>query len=422
MTPQVPQKKRGAADRVVARRQGPISRPAIGLEAEFAVLVDGKQVKPEELFGSPANIVREEMMHRTGRSYHLPTGGAVYFDTGVIEVATPMIELEPGCAARAGRSLWESIQFLRTELDAWEARQGTKVSLAGFSAHYNVSFELPEHERGEHRTVHKLAVLLTYILPVPVMLLGANRQSTGIGVRPRENRIEITADFTPDARLLVATATLIVGIVREVMHWPSYELDQLDHARFPVIRDFAPVPHSSRKGWVARYSCFEHNPFQADVNAPIWRTRDGKLRSLRDIAGRTTRAFSRSIRYYADPVTLQLIGAVMRGRAPSLLELQDRPASYEDVGRACSWDDLFTDRTLSRSRYERVLLQAIARTPLDVDGERYVPTGMRGWSHVVFRRQGDDTRRVLSLDQLVEHLRRWGSGVGSRLGNHFRGR
>lgn len=416
------QKKRGVADHVVARQQGPISRPAIGLEAEFAVLVDGQQVKPEELFGSPANIVREEMMHRTGRSYHLPTGGAVYFDTGVIEVATPMIELEPGCAARAGRSLWESIHFLRTELDAWEARHGTKVSLAGFSAHYNVSFELPEHERGEHRTVHKLAVLLTYILPIPVMLLGANRQSTGIGVRPRENRIEITADFTPDARLLVATATLIVGIVREVMRWPSYELDQLDQAHFPVLRDFAPVPHSSRKGWVARYSCFERNPFQADVNAPIWRTRDGRLRSLREIAGRTTRAFSRSIRYYADPVTLQLIGAVMRGRAPSLLELQDRPSSYEDVGRACAWDDLFTDRTLSRSRYERVLLQAIARTPLEVDGERYLPTGMRGWSHVVFRRQGDNRRRVLSLDQLVEHLRQWGSGIGSRLGNRFRGR
>ncbi len=30
------------------------------------------------------------------------------------------------------------------------------------------------------------------------MLVGANRRSTGIGVRPRGNRIEITADFTPD--------------------------------------------------------------------------------------------------------------------------------------------------------------------------------------------------------------------------------
>ena len=86
------------------------------------------------------------MMHRTGRSYHLPTGGAVYFDTGVIEIATPVIEIERGCAARAGRSLWESIHFLRDELDAWEEREQRTVHLSGFSTHYNVSFDIPYEE------------------------------------------------------------------------------------------------------------------------------------------------------------------------------------------------------------------------------------------------------------------------------------
>jgi hypothetical protein len=81
-----------------------IQLAAIGMEAEFAVIMDGVQVKPEDIFGSPRKIIREKMMHRKGRSYHLPTGGAVYFDTGVIEVATPVIEIERGCAARAGRS------------------------------------------------------------------------------------------------------------------------------------------------------------------------------------------------------------------------------------------------------------------------------------------------------------------------------
>ena len=78
---------------------------AIGIEAEFVVVMDGQPVKPEDVFGSPRRIVRGPLMHRTGRSYHLPTGSAVYFDTGVIELATPMIEFERGCAARAGRSL-----------------------------------------------------------------------------------------------------------------------------------------------------------------------------------------------------------------------------------------------------------------------------------------------------------------------------
>ncbi|MGI8906345.1 MAG: hypothetical protein ACR2IE_07640 [Candidatus Sumerlaeaceae bacterium] len=397
-------KKRGLTDRFIAKQQEKATQPAIGLEAEFTLLVDGQPAKPEDVFGSPTAFVRQKMMHRTGRSYHLPTGCAVYFDTGVIEVATPMIELEPGCAARAGRSLWESIHFLRQELDAWEERKQHEVHLAGFSAHYNVSFELPQKLRGKHRTVHKLAILLTYILPVPVMLLAANRESTGIGVRPRQNRIEITADFTPDAPLSIATATLIVAVVREVMSWPSYELDQLDRINYAVLRKFAPIPHSSRKGWVAKFSCFAQNPFQCDIDAPIWDTRDGSRRSLRDIAALTTRVFSRSIRHYADPLSRTLISAVMHGSAPSLLELPERPDCYHDVGRACSWDNLYTERTLARSRYERVLMRAIARQPVVIEGEQYTPTGMHGWSHVVFRRQRDGQRQELSLDELVEHL------------------
>jgi len=36
------------------------------------------------------------------------------------------------------------------------------------------------------------------------MLLATNRESTGVGVRPRGDRIEITADFTPDPTMMVA--------------------------------------------------------------------------------------------------------------------------------------------------------------------------------------------------------------------------
>lgn len=402
--PNIVPKKRGPTDRVVARRQGTKGRPAIGLESEFVVLLDGEQVKPEKLFKSPTDFVRQPMMHRIGRSYHLPTGCAVYFDTGVIEIATPKIELEPECPARAGRSLWESIGFVRAELDAWGMEHGNSIHLAGFSTHYNVSFELSKKDMGKHRTVNKLALLLMHILPMPVMMLAANRESTGVGVRPRVNRIEITADFTPDARLLIATASLIVGIVREVMTWPSYELDQLDTVEFPILRDFVPVPHSSRKGWVANISCFPQNPFQAGVDKKIWATRNGSRLSLREIAASITNAFSRSIRHYADPLSRALILDVMRGKVKSMLELSKRPESYQDVGHACDWHNLYSERTLSRSLYERVLLRAISRAPLVIDGEQHLPTGMRGWSHVIFARKKDGNQKVLSLDQLADQL------------------
>lgn len=383
---------------------------AIGIEAEFVVVMDGAPVRPEDVFGSPRRIVRGPLMHRTGRSYHLPTGSAVYFDTGVIELATPMIEIDRGCAARAGRSLWESILFLRRELDDWQERNGRDVRLVGFSTHYNVSFDVPASDATPSRTVEKLALLLTYLLPAPVMLLAANRQSTGIGVRPRGNRIEITADFTPDAALMIATATLVVGIVREVMTWPSYELSVLDARHdLPRFRHFAPAPHSSRKGWVARYSCFPRNPFTAHVDEDRWETHRGESISLREIAGLVTKHFWPAIRRYADPFTLRLIGNVMAGRAPSLLELADRPPAYESVGTLCAWEEsLFPEHELPRSRYERVLIRAIHGDRLHLDGgETYTPTGMRGWSHVIFRRERDHSKHVFSLDYLLRHLEDW---------------
>src|SRR4051794_18681601 len=174
---QMKRPRRSDVERVARGRKG---MPAIGLEAEFATVVDDEAAKPEEVFGSPRQIVRGPLVHRTGRSYHLPTGGAVYFDTGVIEIATPMIEIARGCGARGTRSLWESLGFLRTELDGWEQRHGKSVRLVGFSTHYNVSFDVPESERANGRTVERLAYLLTHVLAAPVMLLAANRRSTGV--------------------------------------------------------------------------------------------------------------------------------------------------------------------------------------------------------------------------------------------------
>jgi hypothetical protein len=379
---------------------------AMGLEAECSLMLDEQPTRPEVLFKSPRDFIRGELMHREGTSYHLPTGGAVYFDTGVIEVATPVVEIERGCAARAGRLLWESLQFIRNELDAWDARSGHQTRLVGFSAHYNVSFELPPAEPANGRTAEGLARLLTYILPAPVMLLATNRRSTGVGVRPRGDRIEITCDFTPSAPLMIANAALIVGVVREVMTWPSYEMEELARHDIPVIGGFEPMPHTSRKGWLARFDCYPENPFTCDIDAKPWRTeRHGEL-SLRDIAGRTVRQFLRPIRRMCDPFTFRLIGAVMSGRSPSMLDLADRPPAYEHVGRLCAWDEQMPSAQLARSRYERVVIRAISGRPLRMNGHRLRPVGMTGWSAIVFRR--DDARReTIPIDDLVAHLDEW---------------
>src|SRR5438045_9329607 len=82
-------------------------RAVIGLEAEFNLFINGRRRRPEKVFRDPSRLVRRRMIPRTGRSFQLPAGGAVYFDTGVIEVAKAIIELERGCCYHAARSLLE---------------------------------------------------------------------------------------------------------------------------------------------------------------------------------------------------------------------------------------------------------------------------------------------------------------------------
>lgn len=386
----------------------PLALAAIGLEAEFTLVVDGTPTRPEDLFGDPRGFLQQPVMHRVGTSYHLPHGGAVYFDTGVVEVVTPAIELDRGAAARAGRSLWEGIHHVRDALDTWERRTGRTVQLTGFSTHYNISVRplLPT------RRLDALAKLLTYFLPAPVMLLAANRKSTGVGVRPRVTRIEITCDFTPDAALQIATATLIAGVVREVAQWRSWHLAELRRRRLPRIAGFRPMPHTSRRGWLARSDCYPRNPFEEGPDTPVWReqgapVRDASHRTLREIALDVFMHFRGSIAQLADPFSLRLISAVMDGRAASLLDLRDRPAAYDDAGRLCKWPGEMPSSALGRSRYERVLIHAIAGKPLRIEGEVYEPIGMRGWSRAVFRRRRDRAIQVFSIDSLLQHLDAW---------------
>ncbi|MBV9464157.1 MAG: hypothetical protein JO317_08025, partial [Verrucomicrobiae bacterium] len=349
--------KSKASERVLKGERQPFE-PVIGMEAEFTLLVDGKAVRPERIFKAPKDVVRSEMLPRAGRSRHLPSGGALYFDSGVIEVATPIIELGERCAVRVARSLWEQIAFLRGELDHHEERLGKKLQLEGFSTHYNLTFT-PGIER-HGRSLPQLAILLAFLLPVPVMLLTANRRTTGVGVRPRPGRLEVTADFTPDPPLMTAAAAFIAGVVCEIMEWDTYRLAELEDRALPVIQSFWPCKHSTRKGWVARPFCFERNPYTADVNESNWRLRDGRRLSLRRIAREIAKPFRESIRRMADEETFEHVFAVFDGRARSLLDFEDRPAGYCDVGRTIRWTRRAA-RKLPRSRYEKVIHDVITR-------------------------------------------------------------
>jgi len=326
-------------EREIARllRKTRLGMPAIGMESEFNVWLDEQEINPEPYWKHPGAFIDRPLLARENTSLQLPTGGAVYFDRGVIEVVTPVIELAPSSTARMVRNLWEQIGFVRDQLTRWGKENGHTVRLKAYSSHYNISYEIPKSQQNRHRNEKALALLLAYILPVPVMLIGANRRSTGVGVRPRGGRIEVTVDFTPDPGLMIATATLIVGIVREVMSWPSYDLSVLRKLPIPVVDGVIPGKHTTRKGWLTKDFHYPRSPYTCNIDEPCWTTQYGEIKSLRQIGTEAAWFFRRSIRRYSDPFSFRLLFAVLDGHAPSMLELTDRPAAYEDVGRLCKW-------------------------------------------------------------------------------------
>ena len=373
-------------------------RAVVGLEAEFNLLVNDRRRRPEKVFGDPSRLVRRRMIPRTGKSFQLPAGGAIYFDTGVIEVATPIIELEPGCCYRATRLLWEQIRYLRRELDHWAKRNRCQCRLQGFSTHYNFSF--PRARRSKFRNATKLAYLLAHILPVPVILLAANRQSSAVGVRPRRTRVEVTADFTPDPALTLATCAFVAGAIQTVLSWENFGLRQLNRNRIPRVTPFRLRKHSSRRGWRVTADSLAQSPFVADTNAPLWKLRDGRILSLRAIAAETLSPFRRRIRRISDSNILEHIAAVFAGNARSLLDFAERPETYDDVGRTIDWGRRQM-RRWPRSKYEKVIHRVIAREPMRVGQKRFRVDRMNGWYQVDCREVGTRRRRTFNLDELV---------------------
>ncbi len=195
-----------------------------------------------------------------------------------------------------------------------------------------------------------------------------------------------------------------------------------------------------------------------------WNTRDGRVMSLREIALDIANHFHDSIRQYSDPFSYRLLFSVLRGETPALLDLDERPPAYDDVGRSIRWGTVLPElenferlmrdgggvsqplrrgadleeklsppwsgdprdrrtrarriddrrsmlspappKRLTRSAYEKVFLNLGSGKRLQIGGETLTPIAVKGWYHSIFRAQNGE-ERLLSIDQLLEYMGAW---------------
>jgi hypothetical protein len=199
---------------------------------------------------------------------------------------------------------------------------------------------------------------------------------------------------------MLATCAFIAGVMETVLRWEDFGLRQLQRDGIPRITPFRLQKHSSRRGWRIMSDSLGQNPFASDVNAPLWKLRDGRALSLRAIAAETLKPFRRQIQRISDSNTLEHITAVFEGNARSLLDFEKRPETYDDVGPTIDWGRRRM-RRWSRSKYEKIIHRVIAREPMRIGQKRYRVDRMNGWYQVEFRELGAKRRRTFNLDELV---------------------
>ena len=325
------------------------------MEAEFSLIVDDEPARPEDVFGSPREFIRGDLMHRVGhvvppadrrrrllRHRRHRGGDAGDRDRARLRRARGPLAvggdpLRPRRARRLGARNGPPARLVGLQ----HALQRLLRAAAGAAAD------------GAHGR-RSCALLLTYILPAPVMLLATNRRppASACGRAATASRSPPTS--RPSPSLMIATG----------------DADRRHRARgddLAVVR-----PARARRGTAPASSRLPADAAHvAQGLAGALRLLSGEpvhVRSERPAADRDAgvQVFQRPIARVADPFSLRLIPAVLSGRSPSLLDLAERPAEYEDVGPAAC-QPFYTD-VQEPSRFERIVMHALSGDKLRIEG------------------------------------------------------
>ena len=338
----------------------------LGLEHEFIVREQGTQVDFRQILGEGG--VSGIKVDPGDRNAHRTASGLVVTADGAeAEYACPPIE------ARAG--------FVRELLD-WAGVGGSTLqkavgpqrSLEGVSTHISVS--------APSDRVNELARTFARTFAPAMMLLIDGRESPGLLVRPRHNRLEIGGDYASNNHL-AAAAAMAVGGVRALLIGDA-----------PDEIDVDIVPAVDRFGWYVDRTAFGGDLYSEGRRA-IFRTADGDLIQAQDQLERCWKLAKDGLLGIAGPDDVAFADDVITGVSSLLCEAtQSRAATH------CESAPLVPEASLTHK----------------ITRPRFVAALEVGtWAHSVLKITGDRTAYVaIPRECLCEYVSDLKSGVLDR--------
>ncbi|MFA5084007.1 MAG: hypothetical protein WC475_01300 [Candidatus Paceibacterota bacterium] len=167
----------------------------IGIENEFQLMRGNRYLDFENYFKRLEKKYGKKHFNIYETAIRTVSGTSIYNDGNEPELCIPPVKIEKGAATNASDLLYlarkELVDFVNPSKD------GNGLSLIGFTSHFSITNPLKLDESKADHQCDDCARIMDYAA-VPYSLFCLNPTSTGIGLRPKFNRLELLGDFVPD--------------------------------------------------------------------------------------------------------------------------------------------------------------------------------------------------------------------------------
>lgn len=263
----------------------------IGVEREYSVLDGDRSVDARTIWPS-LPVPGAALDPGDPNSRRGPTGATITTDGPHAEIATPPVDLRPGCTAEVLAHAAAAGAHLLGQLHG--------RNLIGYSTHINVEVD--------DRIVVRVARLIARRLALPIMLGLDRADSPGLLIRPRPGRLEVGGEFAAGDQLRAATViTIAMVLLAESRLGPR--------GWRPAVRPRpAVVDATERYGWYLDRRAFGPDLYREGRSARIGGSTAGELLQHLWTQGRCCAAT------VLGPDELQLVDELVDGRRPLPLE------------------------------------------------------------------------------------------------------